>query len=124
MSNMMVVDGDTGFSELVSKHFMSLNFGVIRASNGREAGTYMKTRSDIDVILLGTNMPDMDGIETLRHILSLDPSAQVIVMTDEVSTDDALDALKMGAFVYCWKPFDINRLAEKVEKAAASKHTM
>ena len=116
-----MVDGDATFSESVSKHFLSLNFGVIRASSSEEATTCVKARSDIDVILLGLNMPT--GIETLRRIRDLNPDAEVIVMADEFSTDDAIDVLKMGAGAYLWKPFNMNSLMAKVNNAVEKKHS-
>jgi DNA-binding NtrC family response regulator len=81
-----------------------------------------------DVVLLDVRLPDGSGMEVLRRIRTAAPATEVIMMTGFASVDDAVEAVKQGAFYYVAKPFSLDqielivgRAAEKAELAAENR---
>jgi two-component system chemotaxis response regulator CheY len=69
-----------------------------------------------DLVVLDIAMPEMDGMETLRRLLAMDPEARVLVCTSFSSQQYVVEALKVGAKGYLSKPFDLERIREKISK--------
>ncbi len=80
---------------------------VNAASNGIEALQLLKT-SPADIVVTDMKMPKMDGLELLKQIRDLYPDIFVIVVTGFGSVDNAVRAMKLGAYDYLFKPFDFN----------------
>lgn len=70
-----------------------------------------------DLILTDLRMPDLDGTQVVREILSLDPTAPVVVMTAFGSIDSAVRIMKQGAFDYIQKPIDLDELLLIIARA-------
>src|SRR5665811_404719 len=66
-------------------------------------------------------MPDLDGLDMLREIKASEPSPYVITITAFGSIDTAIRAVKLGAFDYITKPFEVDQLILSVEKALAER---
>jgi DNA-binding NtrC family response regulator len=77
--------------------------------------------SGFDLILLDMKLPDMDGMEILRTIRKTKPALQVIVMTGYSTVQNAVEAMKLGAFDYLSKPFTDEELILVVERAIERK---
>jgi two-component system NtrC family response regulator len=74
-----------------------------------------------DVVLLDMKLPDMDGMDILRTLRKKQSNAYVIVMTGYSTVQNAVEAMKMGAFDYLAKPFTDDELVLAVEKALEKK---
>lgn len=81
-----------------------------------------------DIVLLDVRLPDINGMEVLRGIRRQSPDTEIIMMTGYASVNDAVEAVKQGAFYYVAKPFSpdqieliIKRASEKVELAAENR---
>jgi DNA-binding NtrC family response regulator len=118
--DVLIIDDEVSFSEVLKKRLTKRGFMVRTAGNGRE-GLEALREKQADVIVLDMRMPEMDGVETFRAIKELDPAAEVIFLTGHVDTDTACIGLEMGAFDYCLKPIDIDTLHDKVMDAAERK---
>ena len=92
---------------------------VTLAGSG-EAALEALTASAFDVILLDILMPGIDGLEVLERIRARTQAPQVIMLTATKTVKTAVRAMKLGAFDYVTKPFDIDELIVLVERAAQS----
>lgn len=94
---------------------MAINCQVITAENGRDALQHL-TRKNVDLVLADIRMPEMDGITLLKEVKRIDPSITVVIMTGYGSIEDAVAAIKMGAYDFIQKPFNEERLLHLLQK--------
>jgi len=92
------------------------SFKIAEAATGREAIDQVKA-SDFDLVLMDVRMPEMDGLEALTQIKELDPRVFVVIMTAHSNLQDAVTAIKGGAYDYVEKPVQPEKLAQIVKKA-------
>jgi len=109
----LVVDDEEQFVLAFAKRLSARGFAVETAGSGEEALEAMRHRR-FDAIVLDLAMPGMDGIETLQHMLRLDPDAQVLLLTGHGSVHAATEAMKAGAADFLEKPADFPELLEKI----------
>ena len=97
---------------------------VGEASTGQEAIKQAES-SNPDVILMDLVMPEMDGIEAIRHISIYKPEARILVLTSFVADDKVFPAIKAGALGYLLKdsdPADLVRAIRQVHRGEPSLH--
>ena len=109
MSNILIVDDEQSYRQLLSLVFEGDGHIIRTASNGREAVELIK-KEPADVIISDVKMPDMDGIDMLRAVRELHPDLGVILMTAFASVETAREAFKLGADDFIQKPFDVEEL--------------
>lgn len=86
------------------------------AASGRRAISAYKNHKP-DLVTMDISMPEMDGIEATRSILSEFPDAKVVMVTSLGQEKVVLSALKAGATGYVLKPFDSHKVHEAIQKA-------
>jgi DNA-binding NtrC family response regulator len=119
----LLVDDEKDFLETLVKRLRKRKLDVIGASGGLEAVSIV-TRQPVDVVVLDVKMPDMNGIDTLKKIKSIRPSAEVIMLTGHADTEVAIQGMELGAFDYLMKPADIDELLYKIQDAHKKKSQM
>ncbi len=77
-----------------------------------------------DLILMDLMMPEMNGIDLLKEVKSLNQNILVILLTGHASVDSAVDAMKAGAFDYLEKPFKIEHIKVVVDRALSTQSLM
>ena len=115
MSNILIVDDEQSYRQLLSLVFDGDGHNIRTASNGREA-LEMLAAEPADVVISDVKMPDMDGIEMLRAVRETQPDLGVILMTAFASVETAREAFKLGADDFIQKPFDVEELKLIVRK--------
>ena len=117
---MLLVDDEADFTEILSERMEIRGMQVDVVDCGADAIDRVQKKS-FDAIILDLAMPEMDGIETLKHILGVNPDLQVILLTGRATLEKAVEAVKLGAVEFLEKPADIKILVEKIEEAQSKK---
>ncbi len=118
MARILIVDDESELRMLLNRIFARQGHETVEAANGREALRHLETSPGFDVIVTDLFMPEMDGIETLRHIKTEWPDAKVIVISgggDRTGLDMLPMAEKFGADRTFAKPFNPADLAQAVD---------
>jgi DNA-binding NtrC family response regulator len=103
-------------STILSTSMPDIRFQVEEASTGLQAIEKVKSRP-WDLVMMDVKMPEMDGLEALVKIKEHDPRTFVVIMTAHSNLNDAVLAIKEGAYDYLEKPVKSDRLVEIVRKA-------
>jgi DNA-binding NtrC family response regulator len=111
----LVVDDEPGVRESL-RLILKERAEVALAVSGEEALARMAKESP-DVILLDILMPGLDGLEVLERLRELSPVSQVVMVTATKTVKTAVRAMKLGAYDYVTKPFDIDELLMIVDRA-------
>jgi DNA-binding NtrC family response regulator len=110
----LVVDDEPSMRESY-QILLEDKYDLIAAASGQEALEAVR-KEQVNIVLLDILMPDLDGIEVLRKIKEIS-DAEVIMVTAVKAMRTAIQAVKLGAYDYLSKPFDIDDLLSTVEKA-------
>ena len=111
-----IVDDEDDFRETIVKRLNARKIQAEGAASGIKALEVLKEK-DFDVIVLDVKMPDMDGIEILRHIKQMKPEIEVIMLTGHASVEFGLKGMQLGAFDYVRKPAPLNELLDTLGQA-------
>ena len=72
---------------------------------------------DFDVVILDMNMPMMNGIEAMKRVKEIEPTTEVIVLIGQGTIENAVQAIKLGAYDYLTKPCQLTELCVLLQKA-------
>jgi two-component system response regulator HydG len=122
MFKILVVDDDAGLRFSIKSAFSALKkFEVSEAFDGINALEKIKAAtaegSKIDIVLLDVDMPRLNGLEALKQMKEFDPGVIVLMLTAHATLNDAVIAVKDGAYNYISKPVAAEDLIALVEKA-------
>jgi DNA-binding NtrC family response regulator len=112
----LVVDDEVNLRRVLSAQLARDGYEVHVAEDG-ESGLALLREHHIDLVITDLRMPKLDGMELLRAALRDDPARPVVMLTAHGTVDNAVEALKTGAFDYITKPFDQNEVRVIVKKA-------
>ncbi len=118
MRKILVVDDELGVRDSLRMIFKK-EYQVITASSAEEAMIKVQSQEP-DLIFLDIIMPDKDGMEALREIRVMHPQTPVVMLTATKTLKTAVDAMKLGAYDYITKPFDVEELKIVAQKALES----
>ena len=112
----LVVDDDQASVEAAIEVLEREGYALFAASGGRKALEILAAE-DVDVVITDEKMPDLSGIDLLKHIKDNYPYTQVIILTGYGSIDSAVEATRAGADGYLEKPIQINILRQTAKNA-------
>ena len=116
MARVLVIDDDAGVRESMIRMLRSAGYTVLAAASGEE-GFELAQGDDFDVVLSDMRLPGLSGLDVLRKLREVGADACFIIMTGFGTVDTAVEAMKFGAFDYVQKPFELEEMEVKVEKA-------
>jgi two-component system nitrogen regulation response regulator GlnG len=116
MSKLLLIDDEEDVRYSFQRIFNSPEIALATASSGEE-GLKVIPKFKPDLVLMDVRMGGMNGLETLRRIRAANPKLLVILMTAYGTTQTAIEAMKLGAYDYLLKPFDVPKLKEIVANA-------
>jgi len=112
----LVVDDEKNTREGLKKFLEARDFDVTTAAGGEEALRQIEKEKP-DIVLADLRMPEMDGMTLLEKIEAKYPEISVIVLTAYGTVENAVKAMKQGAFYYLTKPVNLEELEFLVKKA-------
>src|SRR3974390_1269572 len=123
MSKLLLIDDEADVQYSFQRIFDSPELELTTASSGEE-GLRIIPRLKPDLVIMDVRMGGMSGLETLRRIRQMDSKLLVILMTAYGTTQTAIEAMKLGAYDYLLKPFDVPKLKEIVANALKAARDM
>jgi len=115
-TTLLVVDDDAPMRDLLTEHLTEEGYRVEAAPGGR-AGVERVRQGGVDLVITDIRMPDLEGLDLLREIQGQEAAPTVITITAFGSIENAIRAVKLGAYDYLCKPFDIEQVSLVVERA-------
>lgn len=116
----LVVDDEASMRRMLEILFSQEKYEVECAKSAEEALSALD-KAPFDLVLSDVRMPGLSGLDLLRRLKEEDSSADVILMTAYASTESAIKALKLGAFDYVTKPFQVDELMNIVRHSFEKK---
>ncbi len=117
MSKKILIVDDAAFMRMMIKNIVAKNgYEVVgEAENGKQA-VEMYANSSPDVVTMDITMPEMDGIDGVKAIRSIDPNAVIIMCSAMGQQSMVMDAIQAGAKDFIVKPFQQDRLLQALER--------
>jgi nitrogen regulation protein NR(I) len=122
-ASILVIDDDRTVLRLVEKTFEETDIAVSTAATA-EDGLSALARETPDVLLLDIMLPEMNGLEMARKVRGIDARLPIIFVTASDDSDDAIEAMKLGAYDYLLKPLDKVKVRELISRALENRRMM
>jgi two-component system, NtrC family, response regulator AlgB len=117
MAKLLVVDDEKNIRDALGRFFGSSKHEILVAESGREALALMNRNGAFDLVLSDWRMAEMNGLELLTAIKDKFPDTIVILMTAYGTIQNAVAAMKAGAYDYVTKPFSLDQIQHAVDRA-------
>ena len=111
----IVVDDEPSIRESLRGWLQQDGYQVETAAGGPEA-LAKNAENRFDIMLIDVKMPEMDGLTLLKKIKEIDSDIAIVMMTAHGAIRDAIEAIKLGAYDYLLKPFELEELSFTIEK--------
>ncbi len=112
----LIIEDDEHLCQLLALYLRETGYSVGEAPNAA-LGLQQVEEKEWDLVFLDYLLPDQDGLTLLKKFAQIDPELPVIFMTAHGSVDNAVAAMKAGAYDYVTKPLKFEAIIPKVEKA-------
>ncbi|MBL9019687.1 MAG: sigma-54-dependent Fis family transcriptional regulator [Myxococcales bacterium] len=114
--SILVVEDDEAMRDLLSEELEDAGFEV-SAAGGAAAGLEVARSGRFDLVITDLRMPEMDGFDLIRGVMALPEPPHIVMITAFGSIETAIRAVKLGAYDYITKPFEIEELLLVADKA-------
>jgi DNA-binding NtrC family response regulator len=112
--SILVVDDEDSIRNRCVQLLRKRDYNVQGASDGEHA-LFLIKKNDFSLVIADIRMPGLSGIELLERIKEIRPDTEVVMITGFGTVDSAVEAMKLGAYDYITKPFDMDRLLKVAE---------
>jgi len=123
IQKILIVDDEMIIRSFLTETLKRRNYEIKAAENGKKAIEILE-KENFDLVITDMKMPKKNGLEVLRFVKENQPQALVIIMTAYGSIENAVDAMKRGAFHYLIKPFSPENIETVIDKANEHKRLM
>ena len=114
--SILIIDDEENIRKYLGRALAKDGFDVFTAEYGKE-GLNLLVRKHIDIVLLDLNLPDINGLDVLKEIKEVDVQSVIIIITAYGDITSAVEAMRLGAYDYLTKPFDIEDIKIVINKA-------
>jgi DNA-binding NtrC family response regulator len=115
MAKLLIVDDERNIRRSLERFFQSLSHTVVTAEGGAQAAELIATQA-FDLILTDYKMAEVNGLELIVEARRRQPSCLVILMTAYATVENAVAAMKAGAYDYVTKPFSLEQIQHVVPR--------
>ena len=119
--SILVIDDDGAQRNILMGYLEKKGFTIYSASSGNE-GIKLVKNNLIDIVLSDYKMPDKTGIEVLEEVKKLNPEISFVILTAYGTIENAVKAMRFGAFDYISKPVDLDELDLMMERIIENKN--
>ncbi len=113
--NILILDDEEMIRDLLSETFSQKGYHADAAMNGKEALRKL-SKNKFDLLITDLRLPDISGMDVLEMVMEKHPDTGIIMITAYGSIKNAVSSMKMGAFDYITKPFNLDEIELVVEK--------
>jgi DNA-binding NtrC family response regulator len=115
-AKVLLVDDEEEFLDIMAERMAARGLDVTTTTSAEDALKMVQAET-YDVVIMDLMMPEMDGLQALKHFKLTRPDVQVILLTGNVPEEKCVEALELGALEVIEKPADLNRLTQTIEAA-------
>ncbi len=119
-ASILIVEDDEAMRDLLSEELEDAGYEVAAAGSAA-AGLELARGNRFDLVVSDLRLPEMDGFDLIRGVMALPSPPHVVMITAFGSIETAIRAVKLGAYDYITKPFEIEELLLAVDKALAER---
>src|SRR3989338_6742210 len=123
MGKILIVDDEKNITSSFKKLLEKEGHNAVIASSA-EDGLKIAKGNVMDLVVMDIRMPGMSGLEAFSKFKEIDNKIPIIIMTAFGTTETAIEAMRLGAYEYIIKPFDIPSMKRLIEKALESGRLM
>ena len=115
-AKVLLVDDEKDFLDIMAERMEARGMDVSTACSAEDALKMVQTES-YDAVIIDFLMPEMDGFRALKMFKESRPDLSVVLLTANVTEENRIEAIKLGALDVIEKPADLNLLTQKIEEA-------
>jgi nitrogen regulation protein NR(I) len=122
-AKILLIEDDEGIADTLQRVLLEEGHQVVTEQRG-DTGLARAATEVFNVVITDLKLPGLNGLELVRQLHGTQPRLPIILITAFGTTDTAIEAMKLGAYDYLLKPFDISAMIELVRRAADSNRLM
>jgi len=111
----LVIDDESSQRQILAGYLKRKGYTVLEAGSGKD-GINIALNNLIDIILTDFKMPDITGLEVLKEVRKFNPETSIVLITAFGTIEDAVKAMKEGAYDYLTKPIDLDELEMLIKR--------
>ncbi len=123
MNKILIVDDEKNVISSFKKILTQEGYEIFTASNAEE-GLSVFENNPINLVIMDIRMPKITGLEAFSKFKEIEPKTPIIIMTAYGTTETAIEAMRLGAYDYVIKPFEIPHMKDMIRKALEAGHIM
>jgi nitrogen regulation protein NR(I) len=123
VERILIVDDDLSLCHFLKKTLSQKGYEIIACHTGKDAVDTVNAQEP-NLVLLDNKLPDRTGLDLLKEIKQSHPKMPIIIMTAFGTTDTAIEAMRLGAFDYILKPFELEDISELTAKGLEANKLM